>query len=455
MLRSSLLIMSVFVTGGAARYAPATGALAMHHHTPDVREVLGSARGVAPVVCLLAGDGVASSGRWGGGGGYWDAPAMAIGGEVRMRVREMLRARLNDEDERALLDGLGSDDACVRHLAATIIGRSDDKSFVGPLTARSTSSSAGERQAAVMALGLLGARDAVTALLRVLRDPSPDVRANGAWALGRVGDKSAARNVATLLRDQYPDVRAASVVALGRMEARDNVDELLRVLRDDSSPEVRRVAAWSLGQLESRAAIGGLTAALRSDRSSDVREMCAWALGQMHTREAVEGLTSALRGDDSPEVRETAAWALGEMNVRGSADVLADVLAHDRESEVRATAAWALGQVHSERAPASLVAALRDSDDDVRMKAAWALSQIGDPAAVPAVTAALKQDQPERVRQALVRALLESGEHSEEALEGLLQSKDDKTRELAVRALSGRKGPWPWPWPWPRPRPMP
>jgi len=183
--------------------------------------------------------------------------------------------------------------------------------------------------------------------------------------------------------------------------------------------------------------------------------MCAWALGQMHTREAVEGLTSALRGDDSPEVRETAAWALGEMNVRGSADVLADVLAHDRESEVRATAAWALGQVHSERAPASLVAALRDSDDDVRMKAAWALSQIGDPAAVPAVTAALKQDQPERVRQALVRALLESGEHSEEALEGLLQSKDDKTRELAVRALSGRKGPWPWPWPWPRPRPMP
>jgi hypothetical protein len=76
MLRSSLLIMSVFVTGGAARIAPAT--VAMHHHTPDIREVLGSARGVAPVVCLLAGDGVASTGRW--GGVYWDAPAMAFGG---------------------------------------------------------------------------------------------------------------------------------------------------------------------------------------------------------------------------------------------------------------------------------------------------------------------------------------------------------------------------------------
>ena len=61
----------------------------------------------------------------------------------------------------------------------------------------------------------------------------------------------------------------------------------------------------------------------------------------------------------------------------------------------------------------------------------------------------------ERVRQALVRALLQSGEHSEEALSGLLQSKDDKTREMAVRALAGRRGPWPWPWPWPRPRPAP
>jgi HEAT repeat protein len=91
----------------------------------------------------------------------------------------------------------------------------------------------------------------------------------------------------------------------------------------------------------------------------------------------------------------------------------------------------------------------------VRLKAAWALSQIGDPSAIPAVTDALKQDQPQHVQEALVRALLESGEHSEEALSNLLQSKDDKTREMAVRALAGRRGPWPWPWPWPRPRPMP
>src|SRR5437763_12756136 len=136
MLRSSLLIVSVFVTAGGSAVTP-TGAMALHHHTPDVRELLVSARGVAPAVCLLAADGVASTGRW--GGGFWDAPSMAIGAEVRMRIREMLRSHLGRDDQNALLESLGSDDACVRHLAATIIGRSEDRSFVEPLTARTSS----------------------------------------------------------------------------------------------------------------------------------------------------------------------------------------------------------------------------------------------------------------------------------------------------------------------------
>jgi len=64
-------------------------------------------------------------------------------------------------------------------------------------------------------------------------------------------------------------------------------------------------------------------------------------------------------------------------------------------------------------------------------------------------------EQMERKDWALVRALLESGARSEEALQQLLRSDDADTREMAVRALAGHRGPWPWPWPWPRPRPNP
>jgi HEAT repeat protein len=106
-------------------------------------------------------------------------------------------------------------------------------------------------------------------------------------------------------------------------------------------------------------------------------------------------------------------------------------------------------------APASLVKAMRDEDADVRLRAAWALSQIGDAEVVPQVVAALRVETVDRVRQAEIRALLESGERSEAVFKELLESKDAQTRELAVRALAGKRGPWPWPWPWPRPRPSP
>jgi HEAT repeat protein len=108
-----------------------------------------------------------------------------------------------------------------------------------------------------------------------------------------------------------------------------------------------------------------------------------------------------------------------------------------------------------DKAPPALVKAIRDEDDDVRLRAAWALSQIGDADVVPQVVAALRVETVDRVRQAEIRTLLESGEHSESVFKELLESKDAKTRELAVRALAGRRGPWPWPWPWPRPRPSP
>jgi HEAT repeat protein len=182
--------------------------------------------------------------------------------------------------------------------------------------------------------------------------------------------------------------------------------------------------------------------------------MAAWALSQISARDQADALSAALRGDQSAQVRETAAWALGEMEARQAEANLGAALA-DREPDVRATAAWALGQLDLDHAPKPLVDAIKDANDEVRMRAAWALSEIGDPQTVPAVSAALKTETNEKVRQAEIRMLVQSGNPPDEVLKSLLESKDAKTRELAVRALAGRNGPWPWPWPQPRPRPAP
>ena len=98
---------------------------------------------------------------------------------------------------------------------------------------------------------------------------------------------------------------------------------------------------------------------------------------------------------------------------------------------------------------------MSDENDDTRLKAAWALGQIEDTAALPAIRNALSAEKNDRVRKALIRALMKSGERSEAALTQLLNSSDPKVREAAVRGLAGSDAFDPWPWPWPRPRPFP
>jgi hypothetical protein len=193
--RSTLMLVTLLARGDVpAPHAPhVTGLLVVPNASAassgavalSLRDLLTSARGVAPALCALTADGV-WTGRW--GGGMWDAPVVSIGPEVRVDVRRALKAPLTADDTRALLDGLAADDACVRHLSATLIGRAEDKSMTAELIKRLGAPSAPERHGAALALGLMEAREAVDALVRALRDPSADVRANSAWALGRVDD---------------------------------------------------------------------------------------------------------------------------------------------------------------------------------------------------------------------------------------------------------------------------
>src|SRR6185369_17104612 len=170
----------------------------------------------------------------------------------------------------------------------------------------------------------------------------------------------------------------------------------------------------------------------------------------------VPALGAAIRGDQEERVRETAVWALGAIEDRSSMDILAAATG-DRNPNVRGTAAWAIGQLEGEGtpAPAGLLRLLRDENADVRLKAAWALGQLEDRNAIPAIRDALKVETSDRSRKALIRALMKSGESSQETLTQLLSSSDPQVREAAVRGIAGARSFDPWPWPWPRPRPFP
>jgi HEAT repeat protein len=435
-----------------ARRGSPTPAVILQSAVRNVRGLIAAVRGLPPVVCGLTAE--AASG-W-GGRSWYNAPSPPLGAETAERVTHFPRGRLTLAEIRLLIDSLSTTDPCVREVSIRMIGRVNAAAVEEPLISRlDAATPLPTREAAALGLGLVRSKAAVDPLLRTARDSETGLRANAVWALGRIGEKRVAPEVRRTLTDDEDLVRGAAAGALGSLDDQESIEDLLRVLRSDPAANVRRIAAWALGTIEARDAAEGIVTALRSERDEDVREMCVWALGNIEAKTSVSALVDLLRRDTNEEVREMAAWALGEIEDAAATPALGEAAGGDSNAEVRGTAAWALGQIGARGAPAGLIRAVNDTDEDVRTRAAWALSEIGDTVAIPALRQALRTERDGTARRAQLRALVRSGERSEEFFRDLLRSEDPDVRAEAVRGMAGRGHSNPWPWPMPRPRPFP
>ena len=243
---------------------------------------------------------------------------------------------------------------------------------------------------------------------------------------------------------------------LAKVSADERPALLSNILRTDKDASLRRIAAWGLSEhAESQVAVEALAYAVRRDGDAGVREMAAWSLSDARQNSVgVTALIEALRSDSELRVRSTAAWALGQIGDEDALDALIAAL-NDSNKGTRARAVWSIGNIEPNRAPAALVAVLKDPQPIMRQLAAWALYQIEDPATAPALTSALQSETNAELKIHYIQALAALGEHSVDAVRGLLLSSDPKVKQMAVRALAGGNGAGPWPWPWPEPRPYP
>jgi len=189
----------------------------------------------------------------------------------------------------------------------------------------------------------------------------------------------------TLLEDRHALVRARTAEGLNLGESPEDVDILVRLLRDDH-PAVAFAAQHALLQggtvplsalvvalddpafegtalaLEVLAKIpdprlGGVLTRFADSPLPDVRAMTAQGLGAGAVPEAAETL-SRLLGDPEPRVRASAAAAVGGVGAVELAPVLGRMLA-DRAWEVRHEAATALGEL----GPPGLLVLRRHVDD--------------------------------------------------------------------------------------------
>jgi hypothetical protein len=215
-----------------------------------VRQLLESARGANALVCELAARTVdGRTGWWSGSDALF---AMSASGDSAARdvVTWMQHREVDVTTVPVLRSALADSDACVRRLAAPLLGRVRHASATDAMLATLGSADAGVRATAALALGF-----------------GEDVR--GAGALEE-----------RLRQDSAPRVRATAAWALGEMERPESAQALIDALKDQE-PLVRQSAARALGEIENAAAIPALTDLLKSDRDAGVRQAAAYALGEI------------------------------------------------------------------------------------------------------------------------------------------------------------------------------
>ena len=218
------------------------------------------------------------------------------------------------------------------------------------------------RATAAYALGDMGSRAAIPALISALSDRERDVRAAVVRSLGRLGASEAVDDVVrALARKQVPQAVAAhAVLTIGPAAA-----PPLRGLVDSEDRNVRGVAVELLGFLGGASEVAIVTERLH-DASADVRAGAARALGRLGGREASAELQAAL-ADRIPFVRGAAAAALGKIGDRGATVCL---LAQARSDEFWSARAAARALAELDPVALRAAASMRDAGAHLRETAA-------------------------------------------------------------------------------------
>ena len=228
--------------------------------------------------------------------------------------------------------------------------------------------------------------------------------------------------------------RARAAYLLGLVRDREHVPELVRLLADPS-PEVRLVAVRALGAIGDPDAAADVLRALHSVRGhvGVPAYLAAEALLSMGTG-AAEALLDGLGSDDAT-VRNAAALVCGRATVASSAPRLRELLDHDPDPEVRTTAAVSLGLLGGGDDVAALARHTEGTESaTLRRTCAASLGELGHPRGADAL-AALLGDPDRRLAEVAAEALVRLGAPGSRLLEQVADDDDPDAARAARAAL--------------------
>lgn len=389
---------------------------------------------------------------------------------------------------------LADPEAEVRAQVANLLGEAKYAAAIKPLVGRLQDDSARVRYFAAIALGRLGADEAVVSLAEMLAnnvDRDPIVRHGGIMGLAGVRDDGALQ---PLLKHSSASVRLATVVALRKRKSalvseflHDRepriVTEVARAIHDlplesefakvaacwdrttDDDALLRRVlnANFRLGGAENAQRLAKFAANPQSPRtlrleaidmlanwespSSRDRVLGMWrplanrdkGIAKAALQESLPGILAA-----PTTIRLAAAKLAARLEIAEAAEPLRALFAaNDESGRVRSEALSSLAQLRPDDVPALLPAALADKSAEVRTAARGLLLKTDFPRAIVelerAVSAPSMMERQASVMQLAELAAPEAGQAVNRLMDELLQGKIPADTQLDLLSAAGKR----------------
>lgn len=281
----------------------------------------------------------------------------------------------------------------------------------GSLIDRLKTASGDGRIGTIRALGRIGSRKAVPALVEAWRNSAAasPVRGAIAKALSRIGGKEARGLLLESLNERDDEVLQAVIRGLGELKEKRAVDSLIKLSR--SGGGLAKAAYEALGLIGDKKALSAVRAGLAAEKTLD-KIPAAYALARLSKEEGEELLEAFMEpGPEGDAPAVLAAYYLARLDKDSGLDYLTMMLGADH-NPAQPLAIEALGQAGNPKAVLILSEALGAEDPAVRLMVARALGRLGGRRAASALKQA-ENDADPGVRAAVKAALVELGEGEE------------------------------------------
>jgi len=348
-------------------------------------------------------------------GGSSEEQILAVEGLTTLRYRKAIPALVQAAG--ACDPGLPDDDELYRVITGAIMKIGDETSLIRLLSTGKLRYRA--QVVAINALGSLGTRSAVEALVNCLKNGTREVRRAAARAQEHLSDEVSPEMLVESLRDEDGHVRRSVARALGRIGDPAALPALMELIRKESYPDVIEEAVEAASILDP-----GVLERLSRSRKNRVRLAVArLARGRELLR---------LVADRDLSVRVAAVLSLGHHPGARNSEALRALL-KDPDAEVRKAAVRGLGALGDPEARKALLTCIGDQDMWVRMFAIDALGSLEETSALEGARAMLRDEAPP-VRVAAIRYLERFGRRDD--LLPFLEDPDEQVREEAGFSLS-------------------